>query len=256
MKCKICLSESVLFAEGVILHKNRISYFLCEHCGFVQTEEPYWLQEAYSEAINRSDVGLVSRNIVLAAKTKALIHAFFDPEKRFLDYGGGYGLLVRMMRDFGFDFYRYDSHCENIFAKGFDVDVQNPGQFELLTAFEVFEHLVEPLLDIDRMLSQSSSILFTTELVPRELPKPGNWWYYALDHGQHVSLYSIGTLSYIAEKYRLHLYTDGRTLHFLTKKRISDELFKILTHSKVAHLVNALIKRKSLLQDDYQKSIG
>lgn len=242
------------FAEATILNKYTISYFKCERCGFVQTEDPYWLQEAYASPINRSDVGLVSRNSILAKKTKAIISAFFDREKKFIDFGGGYGLLVRMMRDVGFDFYRYDSHCENIFARDFEADLGNADHYELLTAFEVFEHLRNPLQEIDQMLSLSQNILFTTDLVPREVPKPDAWWYYGLEHGQHISLYSADSLRDIASKRDLNFYSNGRTLHLLTKKRISPLFFTMLTSRYCANFFNVFVRRDSLLMKDYQKS--
>ena len=50
-KCKICDSNSHYFATAKVLQKYNVDYFQCSNCGFVQTEEPYWLDEAYSEAI-------------------------------------------------------------------------------------------------------------------------------------------------------------------------------------------------------------
>ena len=59
MKCKICGSEASSFDSARILRKYDVDYFECPYCGFIQTEEPYWLTEAYSSAITSSDIGLV-----------------------------------------------------------------------------------------------------------------------------------------------------------------------------------------------------
>ena len=144
-QCRICGHPAPEFARARIINKYDIRYFCCNVCGFVQTENPYWLKEVYTEVINDSDIGLVSRNISSAEITKAIILAFFDRSLRFVDYGGGYGLFVRMMRDKGFAFNLYDIFCENIFAKGFEVEPELSGKYELLTEFEVYEHLVYPL---------------------------------------------------------------------------------------------------------------
>jgi len=48
MKCKICSNETYNIFSAKILNKNNIKYFYCDYCGFLQTEEPYWLKEAYS----------------------------------------------------------------------------------------------------------------------------------------------------------------------------------------------------------------
>jgi hypothetical protein len=246
---------SKLFSTTKLRGRYQASFFRCESCGFIQTEEPYWLDIAYSDAINDSDVGLVGRNIMLATITQAVIWTLFDQNRSFLDYGGGYGILVRILRDHGLDFYRYDKHCENLFARNFDGRTDGTVSYELLTAFEVFEHLADPLADINAMLKLSSNVLFTTELVPPETPKPGAWQYYGLEHGQHVSFYTAQTLSVIAAKNHLNLYTDGRTIHLFTSRKVSPYLFYAVSRYKIASLLNLFVRRDSLLQQDYEKSL-
>lgn len=51
MKCNICNNEANFFSNNTVLNKYDIDYFKCSTCGFVQTEEPYWLEEAYSSAV-------------------------------------------------------------------------------------------------------------------------------------------------------------------------------------------------------------
>ena len=96
MKCKVCDSDSHNLANAKILSKYQVEYFRCSNCGFVQTETPYWLEEAYSEAIASSDVGLVFRNGMFSSLTSKLIFQFFEHQAKFIDYGGGYGLFVRL----------------------------------------------------------------------------------------------------------------------------------------------------------------
>ena len=68
MKCKICGSKVNPFDSATILNKYHIEYFECPHCGFIQTEEPYWLNEAYASAITSSDIGMIQRNFALSRK--------------------------------------------------------------------------------------------------------------------------------------------------------------------------------------------
>ena len=255
MNCKICSMPSTLFSKVTVRGRYEVDLFRCESCGFTQTEEPYWFNAAYSDAINHTDVGVIRRNIMFSAIAKAVILALFDEKKSFLEYGGGYGMLVRMMRDNGFDFYRYDKHCENLFARNFDGDIEGAVRYELVTAFEVFEHLVDPLADINTMLKLSPNILFSTEIVPVETPKPGSWQYYGFEHGQHVSFYTHRALSIIAVKNNLNLYTDGRAIHLFTRRRVLPYLFYLVSRYKFASFMNLFIRRGSLLQQDYQKSI-
>ncbi len=251
MRCKICQSESPKFASARILEKYEVDYFQCTNCGFVQTENPFWLEEAYSEAIANSDVGLVYRNTNLSNVTENLIYNLFNHNGRFVDYGAGYGLFVRIMRDKGFNFYWHDKYCENIFAKGFIAEKPENQVYEVVTAFEVFEHLVNPLTEIERILDFSRNILFSTEILPDTNPKPNEWWYYALQEGQHISLYTTKALSIIAEKFKLNFYSNGSSLHLLTQKQISPLIFEKLLRYKTQD-----IKKESLLERDYLKAIG
>lgn len=119
-KCRVCAGPAGAFGPRIqILRRYDIRYFMCESCGLVQTEEPYWLDEAYSEAIAPSDVGIVSRNVSLVPITSLVIRAFFSSSGRFVDYGAGTGLLVRSMRDRGYDFHYLDAYAQNLFARGF-----------------------------------------------------------------------------------------------------------------------------------------
>jgi hypothetical protein len=255
MICWICSNSTIPFAKTSILGKYNIQYFCCENCGFIQTEEPYWLDEAYSNAITKSDVGLVSRNLIFATIGKSVINTFFDANATFLDYGGGYGLLVRLMRDAGFDFCRYDSLCANLFAEGFDIDEQDPGAIELVTAVEVFEHLAHPLDTIAHMLKFSKNILFTTELVPPHRPPPGTWEYYGTEHGQHIGLHTARSLAIVAEQFHLNYCSNGKSFHLFSEKKISARRFSWFTHYRVARLLQVLPTRQSLLTQDHARVV-
>jgi hypothetical protein len=135
--------------------------------------------------------------------TAALISLLFPNGTRFLDYAGGYGTLVRLMRDRGFDFYWSDPYAKNLHARGFE---HVPGsRYDLLTALEVLEHLPNPLEDIARMLDLADNVLVTTELLPEPAPVPPNWWYYAVKGGQHISFYSTDSLRKIASHFNVYL---------------------------------------------------
>jgi hypothetical protein len=214
------------------------------------------LAEAYSEPIAAGDVGLVSRNVQLAKTTERVIKVGFSPGGPFLDYGGGYGLLVRLMRDAGYDFYRYDRWCPNLFAQGLDWEPATPRQFELVTAYEVFEHLTEPVPELKRMLQLSHNVLFSTVLLPPGNPGPGEWWYYAPESGQHVSLYTRRALETLAERFLLRLLTDGQGLHLLTEKVVGKMLFRLAVGRRSGRWLDGWRRRKSLLADDFQRLTG
>lgn len=256
MFCNVCSHALEPFANARIMDRYDICYYQCSHCGFVQTESPYWLDEAYSNVINKSDIGLVGRNIRLAQLTYSVVNFIFENRGKFVDYGGGYGLFVRLMRDKGMRFYRYDPLCENLFANSFDADFTGKERYELATAFEVFEHLTEPLAEIQKILRFAPSIFFSTILLPPERPRPQEWWYYGLDHGQHVSIYSRKSLEIIGERFGLRLYTNGHSYHLLTNQSISPLLFRLAISNKVSKMLATFVHGQSLVPQDYYQITG
>ena len=260
MLCKICGRPSPAWSKALILKKYTVQYYCCEQCGFIQTEEPYWLNESYADAIARNDIGMASRNIAMTGLTQAIILACFDCNARFIDYGGGYGLLVRLMRDRGLDFYRYDRYTPNLFAQGFEANNEGNDQYELLTAIEVFEHLANPMDEIRQMLRFSHSILFTTFLVHVPPPSLESWWYYSLDHGQHVALYTLRSLEVLAQKLNLNLYSNQHSFHLLTDRKLSQTAFRFISRGMVSRLINFMLRKRlahrSLLPSDYMALTG
>lgn len=256
MTCKICGSSSQKVFEGKILHKYEVSYFKCRDCGFLQTEEPYWLNEAVEDAVSLLDTGILSRNYYVARLTAVIIFFFFNSKAKFLDYAGGYGILTRLMRDMGFDFHWYDLYAPNLFARGFEY-VSDLDKLELVTCFESFEHFVNPLNEIEKILAVSKNVFFSTELLPPRIPQPHDWWYYGLDHGQHISFYSYKTLAYIAAKYNLNFYSNGTNIHLYSIIPINNWLFNLLLYFVnygFFFVVKRLMKSESLSDVSYLKS--
>jgi hypothetical protein len=221
MKCCICMSAMEERFRATIMNRHLVTYYHCGECGYLATEEPYWLDEAYKFPINASDTGILRRNTDLSRMTAIALFALYGRSGKFVDYAGGFGILTRMMRDLGFNFYWHDRYCANLFARGFEY---TPGSWEpdLVTCYEAFEHFVEPPAEVEKMLGFSRNILFTTELLPQPIPLPEKWWYYGLDHGQHVSFYSRRTLERLASRFRLSLSTDGRNIHFMSERKLGN----------------------------------
>jgi hypothetical protein len=252
MRCKLCGAAAAEFARERVLDRFNVRFFRCGACEFIQTEEPYWLGEAYSEAINDSDVGLVRRNLAMCEIVRTVIRCFFDRQSRFLGGGGGDGMLTRLMRDHGLRFSHYEIHCSNLFARGHDLEEPPSGQYELITAFEVFEHLVHPREEVEKMLAYSQSIMFTTELLPGADVRPRDWWYFGLEHGQHISFFCYRSLQVLAGGLGLNLYSNGRWIHLLTTKKISQLAFRLAVKRRLATLANCFFREGSLMPEDYQ----
>ena len=223
MNCSVCGNTVEYLFDGKILEKYDIKYFLCSNCFHIQTEQAYWLDEAYHNSITANDAGIMGRNINFANRVAPILWWGFDKNASYLDWAGGYGIFVRMMRDIGFDFCWSDPYTDNLFAKDYEFDGSKP--IELITCFEVFEHLENPLEEIEKLLATFDNILISTELFDAEnIPQLDQWYYYGPEHGQHISFFSIETLRYIASKYDLNLISNKLNLHLLSKRKLKHRL--------------------------------
>jgi len=256
MKSKITGGETTFLFKATLMSKYEISYFSCNETGFVQTEDPHWLNEAYDDAITQLDLGLVQRNMELSEIVPPIIYKYFNHNEAFLDYAGGYGLFTRMMRNKGFDFYHTDKYCKNIFATGNDASEFPEKKFELTTAFEVFEHLADPISEIELMLTTSPNLFFSTVLMPDPVPMPQDWWYYSLETGQHISFYTISSLKYLAKKYNKYFYSNHKNLHLFSEKKLSSNPFHPSMLSKffvwIKRKEKKLYFKKGLLDNDIE----
>ncbi|MBU6326320.1 MAG: hypothetical protein KGQ89_01720, partial [Verrucomicrobia bacterium] len=92
--------------------------------------------------------------------------------------------------------------------------------------------------------------IFSTMLMPAHLPKPGEWWYYVPETGQHVGFFSRQSLDWVARKHGLHVSTDGAGLHMLTERPVNQWVFKALAKMKVSVLANLARRREGLRGKD------
>ncbi|GAB4038028.1 class I SAM-dependent methyltransferase [Spirosoma gilvum] len=252
MNCRVCESETSFLFRTTVLNKYSVAYYECPTCDFVQTETPYWLEEAYSHAFTSTDTGTLQRSLILGKSAATLAFFAFDRNARFIDYAGGYGTLARYMRDIGFDYYTTDLYATNFMARGFDAQ---PGRYEMATAFECFEHFEQPAQELEKILAYSDSIFFTTQPCPKPAPAISNWWYYSPHHGQHIALYRPKTLEYLGKQYGLHYY-NLLNYHLLTKRRLSAPVFWFLVAAGrfgLNLLVNLLMKSRTLSDQELLK---
>ena len=211
MLCRICSSSTRLAFTHKVLSKYDCRYYFCNNCGGLQTEDPYWLDEAIESPEAAADTGLLLRNVYLARVTSVVLFFLFDRRGRFLDAAGGYGIFTRLMQDIGFDYYWTDKYCTNLTARGFEAEVGPGGPYTAVTAFEVMEYLADPVAFAAELLesTDTDTIIFTTMLFAGEPPAPEAWWYYAFALGSTSPLYQRWTLELIGDRFGMKFYSAG-----------------------------------------------
>jgi hypothetical protein len=248
--CKVCNAQSDFFGAASVLGKHIVRYFRCGKCGFIQTETPYWLEEAYSSAIASQDVGIMSRNLTNCEITSAVLNLLFPEVSNAVDFGAGHGVLVRLMRDRGFNFFWMDPHATNDYARGFEYT--GGAGVDFLTAFEVLEHLVDPVAELSKLMDQSENVFVSTFVVPEPAPGLSDWWYYMQSSGQHVSFYTAESLRRLAARFERNLLSVG-SYHLFTKRSQSSLKYRLATSPRGARLVNRIYRRASLIPSDFKK---
>lgn len=233
--------------ERTVLRRHSALYEYCANCDYIFIANPFWLEEAYSDAIAASDTDIAARNIFTAIRLAAMLYYGLNMRGngQFTDIAGGSGLLTRLMRDFGFDFYWSDLYATNMFARGFEYD-QILGKCEAITAIEVLEHTPNPREFIRENLvrHQCDTLVFTTEVfADGQPPLPDAWSYYAFDTGQHISFFSPTGLGRLAQGLGMHYIRCGR-LHVFTRKSLGTSRLSIAGHRVLAPLLALIAVRR------------
>jgi hypothetical protein len=235
-----------------VLGKYDVKYWQCTLCDLIQTDAPHWLDEAYTHAISQLDTGAMYRNQAMSRLT-ALVARVVGIYGACLDYGGGHGVFVRMMRDLGFDFHWFDKYAENLFALGF----QGPAEerYSLVTAFEVLEHFADVGTELNALFAPRHDFVLVGTLLHSGHEE--GWWYYLPDSGQHVAFYSRRTLDWIGRHHGYEVVAGPEVSLFVRRDVALDKirlalLRRVLARpSAAAHVPRFAISRGSLIDDDH-----
>ncbi len=209
-KCVFCRSPKLneKFSR-LILNKYETKYHECQQCGSLQISEVYWLEEAYGDLPFDLDTWVAQRCLRNVFFVKALRASGMLPEKgKVLDFGAGSGLLVRFLRDEGFDAFGYDKYSETPFCKNFSfknvVSIADK-KFDLIIALEVTEHLLQPqetLKQLASLLSKKGIIFLSTTCYEKNIHDE-NWDYLISQGGQHINFASKKGLRILANSQNL-----------------------------------------------------
>jgi len=217
MACRICGGATEALFQRVVLAKHRVWFHQCGSCGLTQTDEPTWLDEAYTDPIHPTDTGALARNLGARRVVATYLHLSGIRLEPCLDYAGGYGIFTRLMRDVGFEYFWMDPYATNVLARGFEWR-PGPATPRVVTAFEVLEHLVRPLEEFRRIAELGADwVITSTELHPGARPSP-DWHYLSVESGQHVAFYRRDTLERLGRETGYPHVTAGPFFQIFARK--------------------------------------
>ncbi len=185
-------------------------YHRCNNCRFLFTEQlDRWTVETFRKYIYNADYVLVDPD-VSGARARANAGPLLEfarqfNAKRVLDYGGGDGTLARILSESGFDAASWDPMRD---------DTQPPpaGSFDLVTAYEVLEHVTAPIQTCRQALGflrAGGLFLFSTLTLDDLAPQSCDNWYIAPRNG-HISIHTSRSLDLLFAR------VDRKVHHFST----------------------------------------
>lgn len=205
LACRLCGGqESCHLFSKTILGLYEVGYFECKSCGSLQTQFPYWLDEAYSIPGVHLDVGIASRSVKNWFGLSALLNEIdFPKDSLAIDFGTSRGLFARLMRDAGYSFFGYDKFSIPEFVNYFCLDSLEGSRPALITAFEVFEHFAEPAKSLKQLFETGASMIVFSTWFYKGHDK--DWIYIAAECGQHVFFYTESALRNFAAEHGYEL---------------------------------------------------
>jgi SAM-dependent methyltransferase len=232
--CPICGSPA--FPAGTKRGRRTRRIFSlrqCGDCGYAFVEDP-WTDYAniYDEdyyrgrgsdpmvdfAFEVSEPGRTIRRYEWAGIERAVRSLAPGPAK-WLDFGSGNGGLVRHLRSLGYaEAYGHDTGAWSAKAKSEGIPILNAaeleihaGTFDVITAIEVLEHLVDPLeaLGFLRRLAKPGALLFATTGNAATAPARLCNWAYA-EPEIHVSYFTPRSLGLAMRRCGFEPFYPGR----------------------------------------------
>jgi hypothetical protein len=231
--CKVCGSGTEL--QGCVdagrsceRHRNiflplsgrPIYYHRCLQCGFVFTVAfDGWSADDFRRGIYNEGYAAADPDYADGSRARANAALTENAARqlaatRILDYGGGDGTLAAALRAKGLDAVSWDPIIDR------DRPMPATGSFDLVTAFEVFEHTATPIETASHALSmlRANGRLFFSTLLMDGLPRQStDHWYIAPRNG-HISLHTRASLQSLFDRLGWAVRSLNHDLHIAQQR--------------------------------------
>lgn len=162
-----------------------------------------------------------------------------------------------MLRDVGIDAFHWDPYAVNGYAVGFEGDESS--SYDIVTAFEVWEHLPNPREELTRMFAKNPALHVATTSIYQQQSE--DWAYLNTLTGRHVFFYSANAVRDIAKEfgYEVRIF-DNQLLVFHQPGRIEwrSRLLDLLVAGRTSRWVRAwfaMQRSESLAVQDYLRQV-
>jgi len=235
--CRLCGGPTAFAFKATVLSKLEVSYFECASCGSLQTETPYWLEEAYDGHLGHLDLGVFQRNLTNQAACWLVARLWGLNDA--LDYGGGDGLLCRMLRDHGVNCHVWDKYGSPVYAQTFaQPNFETP---ELIFSFEVFEHFADPRAELAEIFDRGAKVVLASTGI--YAGQDNSWFYLSLPSGRHVFFYSRKAMQGIGERFGYAATVSGPYILFVkpdAANATATTIFRLMTKPIPLRLLRVL----------------
>lgn len=183
MKCYFCGEKADLF-----FIKNGYQLYHCAHCGLIfydfKNDYAKFLEKQYSKGYFTGEVKLRSYSdygkdeSIIKKNMKWYLNKILEIKKqgRILDVGCAYGYFLELAKEKGFEVFGIDpsdyavKHAKRKFGKRvqksfLEVADFPSNYFDVITMFDVFEHLADPKKDLEKvykMLKKNGILVMAT----------------------------------------------------------------------------------------------
>lgn len=227
--CPVCHGDEVCFFAALDFNRScedrkgrllpvserQVAYFKCAGCDFCFAPEfMSWQPIEFARYIYNADYAQVDPDCAGARQDDQLrvLESLLGGGKEkiaHLDYGSGLRLLSERMNRNGWHSTAYDPYL--------DVCNRPQRRFDLVTAFEVFEHVPVPdalMEDIKEFLEPDGLLFFSTLLSDGHIAHPPLSWWYAAPRNGHISLYSSKSLALLMRRHGFTLVSLSPLFHY------------------------------------------